>query len=77
MPPRERKTYDRSPAGLFDALLDEMQDLQLGVSSAHEANAFANLADKALRTLEINQRERALLIAENESRRPRSLTHEV
>ena len=46
------KTFDRTSEGLRDALMSEMEDIRAGVATPAEAQAFAILAEKVIRSLE-------------------------
>lgn len=65
--PRERKVYERSPAGLRDALFDQMEDLRDGISSADEAIAFAQLSNQVLKTAEAEHRQKAIELQERQT----------
>lgn len=52
--PRAQKKYDRTSAGLRDALFDELEDLFNGVSTANEAIAFSKLAGNIIASGELD-----------------------
>tara|TARA_R110000787_G_scaffold43093_1_gene105708 strand:+ start:1236 stop:1535 length:300 start_codon:yes stop_codon:yes gene_type:complete len=55
----EPRPFDRTTAGLRDALMSEMEDIRAGVATPQEATAFAGLAEKVIRSLEADlQKER-------------------
>jgi len=56
------KQYSRTPEGLVDALFDELQDLRDGVHAAPETNALAKLAEIAVRAMELDLREREMVL---------------
>jgi len=51
---KEPTKFERTTDGLRDALMSEMEDLRAGVASANEANAFATLAEKVIKSLEVD-----------------------
>jgi hypothetical protein len=46
------KTFERTNDGLRDALMSEMEDIRAGVATPDEAHAFAELAEKVIRSFE-------------------------
>jgi hypothetical protein len=44
--------FERTNEGLRDALMSEMEDIRAGIATPDEANAFASLAEKVIRSLE-------------------------
>jgi len=66
-PTKPHKNYDRTMAGLREALFDELEDLREGHSSPHEAIAFSKLADNIIGSLDIEIKQQAL--AETKLRR--------
>ena len=46
------KTFERTNNGLRDALMSEMEDIRAGVATPDEAHAFAELAEKVIRSFE-------------------------
>jgi len=50
------KKYERSTAGLRDALFGEMEDLASGTSAPHEALAFSKLAAQIISSVELDLR---------------------
>jgi hypothetical protein len=47
-----KKKFDRNTEGLRDALMCEMEDIREGIATPEEANAFASLAEKVIKSLE-------------------------
>ncbi|CAB4189805.1 hypothetical protein UFOVP1288_17 [uncultured Caudovirales phage] len=50
--------FERSPEGLRDALLSEMEDLRAGIATPAEAQAFAVLAKTIVSSMEAEIAER-------------------
>lgn len=46
------KTFARTTDGLRDALMTEMEDIRSGIATPNEAMAFAELAEKVIRSME-------------------------
>ncbi len=46
------KTFERTTEGLRDALMSEMEDIRAGIATPDEANAFAGLAEKVIKSME-------------------------
>lgn len=66
-----RPTFERSTAGLRDALFSEMEDLKSGASAPHEALAFSKLASQIISSVELDLR-----YAELEARKEDRMLHE-
>ena len=60
------KTFERSTAGLRDALMSEMEDMRAGIATPAEATAFALLAKTVVSSLEAEITEKLRLDAKDE-----------
>lgn len=60
------KTFERSTAGLRDALMCEMEDIRAGVATPAEAQAFAVLARAVIASMEAEIAEKLRLDAKEE-----------
>jgi hypothetical protein len=56
---RGAEKFERSTAGLRDALMAEMEDVRAGIASSDEAFAFAKLAEKIIESLDAEIRMKA------------------
>jgi hypothetical protein len=63
------KTFERSTAGLRDALMCEMEDVRAGVATPAEAQAFALLARTIISSMEAEIAEKLRLDAKEERER--------
>ena len=63
------KTFERSTAGLRDALMCEMEDIRAGVATPAEAQAFALLARTIIASMEAEIAEKLRLDAKEERER--------
>ena len=63
------KTFERSTAGLRDALMCEMEDIRAGVATPAEAQAFAVLARTIIASMEAEIAEKLRLEAKEERER--------
>ena len=54
------QTFKRTPEGVRDALMAEMEDIRAGIATPQEAVAFATLADSYVNVMraELHERER-------------------
>ena len=62
-------TFERSTAGLRDALMCEMEDIRAGVATPAEAQAFAVLARTIIASMEAEIAEKLRLDAKEERER--------
>lgn len=65
------KTFERSTAGLRDALMCEMEDIRAGVATPAEAQAFAVLARTIIASMEAEIAEKRRIDAKEERERER------
>ena len=63
------KTFERSTAGLRDALMCEIKDIRAGVATPAEAQAFAVLARTIIASMEAEIAEKLRLDAKEERER--------
>ena len=63
------KTFERSTAGLRDALMCEMEDIRAGVATPAEAQAFAVLARTIIASMEAEIAEKLRIDAKEERER--------
>ena len=75
MSSKQEITYERSTAGLRDALFGEMEDLKSGAAAPHEALAFSKLAAQIISSVELDLRHLEIdLRQEDHKIRARELT---
>ena len=60
------RTFERSTAGLRDALMSEMEDIRAGIATPAEATAFALLAKTIVASMEAEITESLRLDAKEE-----------
>lgn len=60
------KVFERSSAGLRDALMSEMEDIRAGIATPQEATAFALLAKTVVASMEAEIAESLRLDAREE-----------
>jgi hypothetical protein len=73
------KTFDRTTAGLRDALMSEMEDIRAGIATPDEAHAFAELAARVIGSLEadlMEQRRRDAIEEREKEREERAKRRE-
>lgn len=69
---REHKSYPSTPAGLREALFDELADLRGGVTTPHYAMAVSKIAGNVIASYEVELRQDLL----NEAKRHNSVIEE-
>lgn len=72
---REPVKFERTSAGLRDALFAELEDLHNGVSTPHEATAFAKLAGNILGSVELDLKNE--LLKESRLRREEMIAQRI